>query len=195
MSMKTRVLVLLASVTLLACNREAPRDVTPAAEPPAMESAPAQAEMPVETPESAPQSDQDAIPQSDQGHAPQSAQSDVSNGQGDPCNGMDTQLTSARKHEYAGLVSGAMDRKVRPGKVDVSMFTGSEAWSMVLASTPIADPGYFFFESVDGRKVFKDVWAGVAEQDDVPGVVQWVQGLGAPESFAKCFGTLIAIVD
>lgn len=194
MTMKTRVLVLLTSGALLACNREAPRDVTPAAESPAMESASAQADMPVETPASAPQPDQDAIPQLNQGHA-LAAQSNAGTGQGDPCDGMDTQLTNARRHEYAELVSGAMEHKVRPGKVEVSSFTGGDAWSVVLASTPIADPGYFFFESVDGRQVFKDVWAGVAEQDEVPGVVQWVEDLGAPESFAKCFGTMIAIVE
>lgn len=112
----------------------------------------------------------------------------------DACEGVDAQLTDARKHAYALLVA-ALDAKVKPEEVDVSAFLEDGAWSMVLASTPVTDPGYFFFEDVDGRKTFQDVWGGVVEREEVPGVIEWAKGLGMPDTLANCFVTGIPIVD
>jgi len=103
------------------------------------------------------------------------------------CDGVDTALTDARKHEYAGLVAAAVDHKVKPSAVDISKFMESGAWSAVYASTPIADDGVVFFQAVSGRKRFKDVWGGYADPEDRPDLIKWAKALGAPENLAKCF--------
>lgn len=107
------------------------------------------------------------------------------------CDGVNTALTDAHKHEYAGLVAAAMDHKVKPSAVDISKFMESGAWSAVYASTPIADDGVLFFEAVSGQKRFKDVWGGVADPEDRPELIKWARALGAPENLAKCFAHVV----
>jgi len=107
------------------------------------------------------------------------------------CAGADLQSDDARKAEYAPFVAGAVDGKVGPEDVEIHSFMRMGAWSVVFASIPIADPGWFVFETVDGDTRFKDVWAGMADEDDRPGLVDWAKALGAPEQFASCFAQTI----
>jgi pyruvate/2-oxoglutarate dehydrogenase complex dihydrolipoamide acyltransferase (E2) component len=108
-------------------------------------------------------------------------------GAAQPCAGADVDLTDARRKQYPGLIAQAMDNQVKPKAVEVSRFIGIGTWSAVFATTPVADPGWFVFELSDGRQQFKDVWGGVADEDDRPGLVEWATGLGAPADFATCF--------
>ncbi|TDK28648.1 hypothetical protein E2F46_01915 [Luteimonas aestuarii] len=107
-----------------------------------------------------------------------------------PCHGADTGLGDARRDEYLALVSGALEG-VESSSVGIVRFMAIGAWSVVLATTPVADPGWFVFESTDGRNQFKDVWAGMAVEDDRPGLVQWATALGAPKDFSTCFAETI----
>lgn len=108
------------------------------------------------------------------------------------CAGADTQLTDARAREYAVLVAGAIeDGKVEPADAKIHRFLGSGAWSTVFASVPIADPGFFVFETRNGQAQFKDVWAGIADEDDSAGLIDWAKALGAPEEFAACFAQTV----
>lgn len=111
------------------------------------------------------------------------------------CAGVDMQLTPARSSEYAGLVAAVVEEGVRPEEVDTSLFMGSGDWSVVLVSTPVSDPGYFFFEESDGRKQFRDVWGGVIERADVPGVIEWASALGPPGDLVECFAASIPVAD
>lgn len=169
MSLRTCVISLLASTMLLACGGNQPEDADSTTGPVVVEA--------------------DAGPATTPEQPGNAAAGGV-----DACEGVDAQLTDARKHAYALLVA-ALDAKVKPKEVDVSAFLEDGAWSMVLASTPVTDPGYFFFEDVDGRKTFQDVWGGVVEREEVPGVIEWAKGLGMPDTFANCFVTGIPIVD
>lgn len=104
-----------------------------------------------------------------------------------PCSGADTGLSGARREEYRNLVADAMDHHVKPGAIEVDRFIGIDTWSAVLATTPVADPGWFVFELSEGRQQFKDVWGGMADEDDRSGLVEWATDLGAPADFAACF--------
>ncbi len=103
------------------------------------------------------------------------------------CAGMETGLSSARRQEYAGLVADAVERKVKPSEVTIHKFLSNGSWRVVYADIPIADPGYFFFQEVEGRKHFKDVWGGVAQPEDRPELTSWARKLGVPERLAACF--------
>ena len=103
------------------------------------------------------------------------------------CVGVDTSLTDARKREYASLVAGSVTIKVNPSTVDFQNFMTAGAWSAVYVSMPNAEPGFFFFEIVDGRKRFKDVWGGFAVPEDRPELIKWATALGAPATLAGCF--------
>ena len=103
------------------------------------------------------------------------------------CSTADVELTGARLKEYSRLVAGAMDDKVKPKAVGVVRFMGVGTWSAVFATTPLADPGWFVFELVDGNVQFKSAWGGVAFEEDRPGVITWAADLGAPSDFAECF--------
>lgn len=168
MSMKTSMMAALLSISLLACGGS---DDSPQGS--------ASVELPgVESPEP---------PAADPGH--DSAAIDAPAG---ACAGADTQLTDLRAAEYAVLVAGAIeDGKVAPADVEIHRFVQDGAWSTVFASIPIADPGFFLFETTNGRTRFKDVWAGIADEDDRPGLIDWASALGAPAGFSACFAQTV----
>lgn len=112
-------------------------------------------------------------------------------GAAQPCAGVDTDLTDARKAEYAALVAKSLNAKVKPSAVGVSRYMGSGAWSAVYASTPVADDGVLFFEVADGKKQFKDVWGGVADPSERQDLIKWAKDLGAPVNLAKCFAHVV----
>ncbi|WP_187775763.1 hypothetical protein [Luteimonas suaedae] len=107
------------------------------------------------------------------------------------CTGADMELADAHHKQYPKLVVDAMNAEVKPTEVEVVRFMGIGTWSAVFAATPIADPGWFVFESADGRLQFKGVWAGMAEEDDRQGLIEWAAGLGAPADFAACFAETV----
>jgi len=103
------------------------------------------------------------------------------------CTSVDMNSSQACKREYAGLVADAVGQNVKPPNVTIQTFLASGSWSAVCADTPVADPGYFFFQAVEGRKRFKDVWGGMAQSSDRPKLVAWAKKLGAPDSLTACF--------
>jgi hypothetical protein len=103
------------------------------------------------------------------------------------CAGVDTRLSPSRTQEYTGLVAAAVGKTVKPSQVEIIKFLTSGSWSAVYASTPVADPGYLFFQEVDGKKQFRDAWGGMAQSSDRPELIAWAKKLGAPESLAACF--------
>lgn len=109
------------------------------------------------------------------------------------CEGVDTALTEARKHEYKKLVSAATDGKAAPASVSVSAFMKSGDWSAVYASTEVSDDGVFFFRDAGGSRQFKDVWGGVADESERGELVAWAEKLGAPGNLARCFAD--AVID
>lgn len=177
MSMKSGMLVALLSISLLACSGggEAP---THATEPHASSEAETQ---PVQSSASTePAADPERVPSSE-GASP-----------ADACAAADTQLTDARVGKYSTLVANSIrDDKVRPDEVTIHGFMRSGTWSTVFASIPIADPGFFLFETVDGDVQFRDIWAGLAEEDDRAGLIDWARSLGALEKFASCFAQTV----
>ncbi|WP_343314242.1 hypothetical protein AAIB41_03570 [Brucella sp. BE17] len=107
------------------------------------------------------------------------------------CTGVDQELTNQRKSEYAEIISRSLEGKVKPAKVEVDSFMQSGNWTVVYASTPVADPGYFFFDNSSGKQTFKDVWAGMADDGDGPKLVEFAKKLGANEKIAACFSKVV----
>ncbi|WMT91964.1 hypothetical protein [Pelagibacterium sp. H642] len=110
------------------------------------------------------------------------------------CVSLDTALTAVRAQEYAPLISQAAEGST-PEQVEFLSFMESGSWSAVYAATPVADPGYFFFEDVEGEKQFKDVWGGVATRSERPELVAWAEELGAPSDLAACFAESAAAIE
>ncbi|MEJ5081399.1 hypothetical protein [Ochrobactrum sp. MYb379] len=107
------------------------------------------------------------------------------------CTGVDQQLTKDRKTKYAKLISESLKEKVKPAKVEVDSFMQSGDWTVVYATTPLADPGYFFFDNSSGKPTFKDVWGGMADDGDGPKLVKFAKDLGANEKLAACFSKVV----
>ena len=107
------------------------------------------------------------------------------------CAGVDQQLTKERKAEYAELISKNLKNKVKASAVEVDSFMQSGDWSVVYASTPVADPGYFFFKKMSGKQTFKDVWAGMADEGDGPKLIKFAESLGANKEIASCFSHVV----
>ncbi|UHD43802.1 hypothetical protein LUX29_11885 [Aureimonas altamirensis] len=107
------------------------------------------------------------------------------------CLSIDTGLTVVRAQEYAPLIAKAADGTT-PEQVEFLSFMQSGNWSVVYAATPVADPGYFFFETVQGKGQFKDVWAGMADPSDRPELIKWAEKLGSPTVLATCFAETAA---
>lgn len=103
------------------------------------------------------------------------------------CKDVDTALTSERKATYSKLVANSLDSKVSASKVEIQAYMEASSWSVVYAGVPVADPGYFFFRSVNGKPEFKEVWGGMADESETPELVRWAEKLGAPKSVAECF--------
>jgi len=107
------------------------------------------------------------------------------------CDGIKVDVTEARKQEYGPLVAAAMDNKFKPARAKFITIMESGNWSAAYVSTPISDDGVMFFQTVDGKKQFRDVWGGYADPSEKPEVVSWAKKLGAPERLARCFAETV----
>ena len=107
------------------------------------------------------------------------------------CDGVKVEVTEARKIEYAPLVAAAMGSKVKPAQVTFSAIMESGNWSAAYVSTPAADDGMMFFQTVNEKKHFRDVWGGYAEPSEKPELVSWAKKLGAPQGLADCFAETV----
>lgn len=109
----------------------------------------------------------------------------------DSCHGVEVEMTKARKQEYAPLVAAAMDGTIKPAQVEFSALMESSNWSAAYISTPVSDDGVMFFQTVAGKKRFRDVWGGWADPSERPELVAWARKLGAPVDLAKCFAQTV----
>lgn len=107
------------------------------------------------------------------------------------CNGVKVEMTKARKAAYAPLVAAAMANKVKSSQVKFFAILESRDWSAAYVSTPVADDGVMFFQTVGGKKRFREVWGGWAEPSERPELVAWARKLGAPADLAKCFAQTV----
>lgn len=107
------------------------------------------------------------------------------------CDGVKVEVTKARKQEYAPLVASAMDNKVKPAQVKFSTIMESGNWSAAYVSTPVSDDGVMIFQTVDGKKRFRDVWGGWADPSERLELVAWAKKLGVPVDLAKCFAETV----
>ncbi|MER8771387.1 hypothetical protein NKH63_21970 [Mesorhizobium sp. M0960] len=82
------------------------------------------------------------------------------------CDGVKVDVTKARKQEYAPLVASALDNKVKPARVKFITIMENGNWSAAYVSTPVSDDGVMFFQTVDGKKQFRDVWGGYADPSE-----------------------------
>ncbi|WP_028004612.1 hypothetical protein [Sinorhizobium meliloti] len=110
----------------------------------------------------------------------------------DPCKGVDTKLSATRKADYSRLVAKGLDQKVQPSKISIINFMQAGTWTIVYADVPVADPGYFFFDSSSGKPVLKEVWGGIAEKSDEPEIAKWARDLGANKMIASCFADTVS---
>ena len=109
----------------------------------------------------------------------------------DPCAGVDQSLTKQKMAEYATLIAKSLDKKVKPTSIEIDTALRSGTWTVIYASTPIADPGYFFFDSSSGAPVFKDVWGGMPDDGDGPVLIKWARKLGANKEISSCFSHVV----
>lgn len=107
------------------------------------------------------------------------------------CHGVKVDVTKARKQEYAPLVVAAMVNKFKPAQAKFMTIMESGDWSAAYVSTPVSDDGVMFFQTVNGKKLFRDVWGGYAEPSEKPELVSWAKKLGAPEDIARCFAEVV----
>ncbi|MGH6862150.1 MAG: hypothetical protein ACRECY_18015 [Phyllobacterium sp.] len=107
------------------------------------------------------------------------------------CAGVKVEVTKARKQEYAPLVASAMDNKIKSSQVKFSTIMESGSWSAAYISTPVSDDGMMFFQTVNGKKQFRDVWGGYADPSEKPDLVSWAKKLGAPQALAACFAETV----
>jgi hypothetical protein len=70
---------------------------------------------------------------------------------GPACKGVDMRLTKQRRVDYAKRVAESLNQNVKPSTVDVTKFMQAGTWTVVYADAPVAEPGYFFFESSKGQ--------------------------------------------
>lgn len=108
------------------------------------------------------------------------------------CDGVKVEVTKARMQAYAPLVVAAMDNKIKPAQVEFQAIMERDDWSAAYVSIPIADDGVMFFQAVNGKKLFRDVWGGFADPSEQPELVSWAKKLGAPEKLARCFAQTVA---
>lgn len=107
------------------------------------------------------------------------------------CDGVKVEVTKARKQEYAPLVVSAMTNKFKPAQAKFFTIMESGNWSAAYVSTPVSDDGVMFFQTVNGKKQFRDVWGGYADPSEKPELVSWAKKLGAPQDLAKCFAEAV----
>jgi hypothetical protein len=108
------------------------------------------------------------------------------------CEGVQVELTKAHEQAYAPLVAAAMDNKLKPAQVEFEAIMESGDWSAAYVSTPITDDGVMFFQTINGKKQFREVWGGFAEPSEKPQLVRWAKKLGAPDKLARCFAETVA---
>lgn len=113
----------------------------------------------------------------------------------DVCEGIEQTLTDELRQDYAALVAAAVEEDVTPEQVEVMAVLQSGAWSAAYVQTPVADPGYMFFEETSGQKQFKDAWGGMASASERPEITAWAEDLGAPADLATCFADMAATDD
>lgn len=113
----------------------------------------------------------------------------------DACEGIEQTLTDDLQQDYAALTAQALEEDVTPEEVEVMAVLQSGTWSAAYVQTPVADPGYMFFEEADGQRQFKDVWGGMASASERPEITAWAEDLGAPADLATCFAQMAATDD
>jgi hypothetical protein len=107
------------------------------------------------------------------------------------CDGVKVEVTKTRKQEYAALVASAMGNKFKPAQAKFITIMESGNWSAAYVSTPVSDDGVMFFQTVNGKKQFRDVWGGYADPSEKPELVSWAKKLGAPQGLADCFADAV----
>jgi len=109
----------------------------------------------------------------------------------DACKGVKVEMTKARQEEYAPLVAAAIDGKIKPSQVKFSAIMESGSWSAAYISTPVSDDGVMFFQTVGGKKHFRDVWGGWADPSERQEIIAWATKLGAPAALGRCFAATV----
>ncbi|WP_119272043.1 hypothetical protein [Taklimakanibacter deserti] len=107
------------------------------------------------------------------------------------CDGVKVEVTEARKQEYAPLVASAITKKVKPAEVKFLAILESRNWSAAYVTTPLSDDGMMFFQTVNGKKQFREVWGGYADPSEKPELASWAEKLGAPQDLARCFAKTV----
>jgi len=107
------------------------------------------------------------------------------------CDGVKVEVTNARKQEYAPLVASAITKKVKPAEVKFLAILESRNWSAAYVATPVSDDGVMFFQTVNGKKQFREVWGGYADPSEKPELASWAEKLGAPQDLARCFAKTV----
>jgi hypothetical protein len=107
------------------------------------------------------------------------------------CDGVKVEVTKARKQEYASLVVSAIENKFKPSQAKFIAIMESGNWSAAYVSTPVSDDGVMFFQTVNGKKQFRDFWGGYAEPSEKPELVSWAKKLRAPQNLANCFAETV----
>lgn len=107
------------------------------------------------------------------------------------CDGVKVDATKARQAVYAPLVASAMENAFKPAQVEFFAILESGDWSAAYVSTPVSDDGVMFFQTVGGKKRFRDVWGGWAEPSERPELTDWARKLGAPADLARCFAETV----
>ncbi|MFB9952435.1 hypothetical protein ACFFP0_26630 [Rhizobium puerariae] len=63
-----------------------------------------------------------------------------------------------------------MKAKIKASQVKFHSIPESGAWSAAYISTPASEDGVMFFETVNGKKHFREVWGGWADPSETPGL-------------------------
>ena len=108
------------------------------------------------------------------------------------CDGILVESISARQKEYVALVAKSLPGGSKAGTVKIERLLREADWSAAFAQIIGRESGIFFFEEIGGKKTFKQVWAGTAEQWESPFLMRWAVNLGAPDRLAGCFASLVA---
>ncbi|NTG30069.1 hypothetical protein G6L33_22865 [Agrobacterium rhizogenes] len=109
----------------------------------------------------------------------------------DRCQDIKVAITDLRKQEYGALVASAMETKIKASQVRFYSILESGVWSAAYVSTPASDDGVMFFETVNGKKRFRDVWGGWADPSEIPELIAWAKKLGVSKDIASCFAKLV----
>jgi hypothetical protein len=112
-------------------------------------------------------------------------------GAANSCVDVSVEITEARKHEYAPLVVKAIGGKAKASQVKFHSVLESGPWSAVYIGTPATDDAVLFFESINGRTQFKELWGGWADPSERPELIKWAKDLGAPDKLARCFAETV----